>query len=125
MAKNDSRTGQASSCHEVVAFDFDGMFEVGKETAPYRLPSNLPKPHEPRVCGTSKYRGVYKYTCRVKGNNKQYSYSRWRAQIEINDTTKMSTRKTEIEAAIEFDNWVKEYNLDRTTNYDLYGEYWK
>ena len=130
MAKNDSRTGQASSCHEVVAFDFDGMFESvrSKRTAgrTNHFPDNMPIVLRDTKAGGNKFIGVCPRKMKIKsktGAGHEYDY--WQVKIEIDGREKSTTRNTEIKAALQYDNWVRDYGLDRTTNYDLYREYWK
>ena len=111
MEKIDSQTGSASSCDTVVEFDFKGMF-------------NRPE------TGTDKQHG--KLTSKYKGVFPKYRSAKWKAISYIGGSNAhIAYYDNEIDAARAHDRFIIDNDLRlksgrlRTTNYDLYGEYWK
>ena len=123
MAKRNNQLARtASGNFETVAFD---VVEPPSFVRQGRLPSNLPS-----AVRNDKRKNKFIRVCPKKCFTKQKNrivrtYNYWQVTIEINGKTLNTVKDTEIKAALQYDNWVKEYGLNKTTNYDLYGEYWK
>ena len=123
MAKRTDKTGwTASGNFNTVRFD---AVKPDLDKRVSRLPDNIPfavRSEERK----NKFIRVCPKKCSVKQKNGDVrTYNYWQVSIKINGRLLSKVRDTEIKAAIQYDNWIKEYGLNRTTNYDLYGEYWK
>ena len=117
MAKRTDKTGwTASGNFNTVRFDV--------VEPPFLDTPNLPKGKNNKRFH-SKYLGVTRTTSTPRHKGKTYRYYYWKAHLSRDNYREATTRKTEIEAALQYDRWVYKYKLDRITNYDLYGEYWK
>ena len=118
--------GSAGGNFETVKFDaVHAPNQYVPPTAVERLPDSLPVPKPYSQYKGSKYIGVnHKYAKTIRKGT-AYFHWRWMVGISARGKRMSTSRATEIEAALQYDNWIKEYRLNRTTNYDLYGEYWK
>ena len=121
--------GSAGGNFETVKFDaVHAPNQYVPPTAVESLPDSLPvsrqKYHTTPDKG-SKYIGVHHKYAKTIRKGTAYFHWRWKVGISARGKRMSTSRATEIEAALQYDNWIKEYRLNRTTNYDLYGEYWK
>ena len=116
--RTDTIRRTASGNCDVVRFDV-----VDATHGAARLPDNLPSSDVKR---SSKFVGVHYDSGKKIYKGKTYIYHYWKAKVHLGDGKfKHRTRKTPTDAALAYDNMIKEYGLNKTTNYDLYGEYWK